>query len=216
MDQIRFGILGAAAIALNALIKPAHDRDSVTVTSMAARDEMRASTFAAKHRIHRVLHSYDDVVTDPAIDAVYIPLPNGLHGEWTVRAIEAGKHVLCEKPFTANSDEARTVAAVAASSDVVVMEAFHWRYHRMANRLIEIVQGGEIGALEHIEAAICFPLPNRSDIRYNLGLAGGALMDAGCYAVNMVRALTGEEPEIDRAMTGRLRFPSGATGKVTA
>ena len=228
MDQIRFGILGAAAIAPNALIKPAHDRDSVTVTTVAARDEMRASTFAAKHRIDRVLHSYDDVIADSAIDAVYIPLPNGLHGEWTIRAIEAGKHVLCEKPFTANSDEARVVAAAAASSEVVVMEAFHWRYHRMASRLIEIVQGGEIGELEHIEAAICFPLPNRRDIRYNLGLAGGALMDAGCYAVNMVRALTGEEPEvvsararmmspdIDRAMTGLLRFPSGATGKVTA
>jgi len=227
MDQIRFGILGAAAIAPSALIKPARLRSGVTVSAIAARDVERASKFAAKHGIDRVLRNYDELINDPAIDAIYIPLPNGLHGEWMLRAIEAGKHVLCEKPFTANADEARLVAAAASSSDVVVMEAFHWRYHPMAGRLIEIVQG-EIGELEHIEASICFPLLNRQNIRYRLDLAGGALMDAGCYAVNIVRTLTGEEPDVvsaqarmmstdvDRLMSGRLRFPSGATGRVTA
>ena len=227
MDQIRFGILGAAAIAPSALIKPAHLRAGVTVSAVAARDVVRATKFAAKHGIDRVVGSYGEMVDDPDIDAIYIPLPNGLHGEWMLRAIEAGKHVLCEKPFTANADEARIVAAAANKSGVIVMEAFHWRYHPMATRLIEIVQG-EIGELEHIEASICFPLLNRKNIRYRLDLAGGALMDAGCYAVNIVRALTGEEPDVvsaqarmmstdvDRMMIGQLRFPSGATGRVTA
>ena len=227
MDQIRFGILGAAKIAPNALIKPARLRGGVTVSAVAARDVERGTKFAAKHGIDRVLQSYDAMIDDPDIDAIYIPLPNGLHGEWTIRAIEAGKHVLCEKPFTANADEARLVAAAASKSDVVVMEAFHWRYHPMATRLIEIVQG-EIGELEHIEASIAFPLFNRKDIRYNLDLAGGAVMDAGCYAINIVRALTGAEPDVvsaqaklmspdvDRMMTAELRFPSGATGRVMA
>ena len=227
MDQIRFGILGAAAIAPNALIKPARQRAGVTVTAVAARDVARATEFAARHGIDRVLPSYAEMIDDPDIDAIYIPLPNGLHGEWTIRAIKAGKHVLCEKPFTANADEARLVAATASKGDVVVMEAFHWRYHPMATRLIEIVQG-EIGELEHIEASIAFPLFNRKDIRYKLDLAGGAVMDAGCYAINIVRALTGQEPEVvsaearlmspevDRIMTGQLRFPSGATGHVMA
>ena len=227
MDQIRFGILGAAKIAPNALIKPARQRGGVTIAAVAARDVDRATQFATKQGIDRVLTSYEALIDDPDIDAIYVPLPNGLHGEWTIRAIEAGKHVLCEKPFTANADEARLVAAAASTSDVVVMEAFHWRYHPMATRLIEIVQG-EIGDLEHIEASIAFPLFNRKDIRYNLGLAGGAVMDAGCYAINIVRALTGQEPavvsaeaklmspEVDRIMTGQLRFPNGATGQVMA
>ena len=227
MEQIRFGILGAAAIAPNALIKPARLRDGVTVTAVAARDVSRANQFAAKHGIGRVLASYDELIADPDIDAIYIPLPNGLHGEWTIRAIEAGKHVLCEKPFTANADEARLVAAAASKSDVIVMEAFHWRYHPMATRLIEIVRD-EIGDLEHIEATIAFPLFNRKDIRYDLGLSGGAVMDAGCYAINIVRAVTGQEPDVvsatakltspgvDRLTTAELRFPSGATGRIVA
>ena len=228
MEQIRFGVLGAAAIAPSALIKPASDRDGVAVTAIAARDRTKATAFATKHAIPRVLAGYDELIGDADVDAVYIPLPNGLHGEWMLKAIEAGKHVLCEKPFTANADEARTVADAASGSGLVVMEAFHWRYHRMASRLIEIVQGGEIGALEHLDVQICFPLFDRHDIRYDLGLAGGALMDAGCYAVNMVRALSGDEPAVttararlmspgvDRLMIGDLVFAGGATARITA
>jgi len=228
METIRFGVLGAAAIAPSALLKPASYRDGVTVTAIAARDRAKATEFASKHHVPRVLASYAELIDDPDIDAVYIPLPNGLHGEWMLRAIAAGKHVLCEKPFTANADEARIVADAAEASGLVVMEAFHWRYHRMASRLIEIVQDGEIGTLEHLEAQICFPLFDRHDIRYDLGLAGGALMDAGCYAVNMVRALSGDEPAVasararlmapgvDRLMIGELIFAGGATARITA
>ncbi len=225
---IRFGILGAAAIAPNALIKPARRVPGAVVAAVAARDPERARRFAARHGIPRVHTTYEDVLADPDIDAVYNPLPNGLHGRWTKRAIETGKHVLCEKPFTANADEARQVAAMTAASDRVVMEAFHWRYHPMAQRMIDVVGSGELGQLRHLEGSFCFPLLKRHDIRWNAQLAGGALMDAGCYPVHMLRTLASSEPRVvqahaatlaggvvDRAMSGRLEFAAGVTGAVT-
>jgi predicted dehydrogenase len=219
-------VLGAANIAPLALIKPAKDNADVVVAAVAARDGSRARAFAAKHGIPHVHDSYDALIADPDIDAVYNPLPNGLHGKWTRAALDAGKHVLCEKPFTANAAEAREVAARAAASDRVVMEAFHYRYHPLALRTEQIIASGVIGKLKRIEAALCFPLPKFSDIRYNYSLAGGALMDAGCYAVHMVRTFGGSTPEvvsaqaklrdpqIDRAMTAELRFAAGHTGQI--
>jgi predicted dehydrogenase len=219
-------VLGAANIAPLALIKPSKDNADVVVAAVAARDGSRARAFAAKHGIPHVHDSYDALIADPDIDAVYNPLPNGLHGKWTRAALDAGKHVLCEKPFTANAAEAREIAARAATSDRVVMEAFHYRYHPLALRTEQIIASGVIGKLERIEAALCFPLPKFSDIRYNYSLAGGALMDAGCYAVHMVRTFGGSTPEvvsaqaklrdpqIDRAMTAELRFAAGHTGQI--
>jgi len=225
---LRVGVLGAAAITPAALIAPASANPSIEVTAVAARDADRARAFATKHHISRVIDDYDRLVDDPLIDAVYIPLPNALHGQWTLRAIEAGKHVLCEKPFTANASEAAVVAERANASGLVVMEAFHWRYHPMAQRMIDIVQSGELGRVEHVEASVCFPLLKRNDIRFRLDLAGGALLDAGCYAINMVRSVIGAEPDVvdgrarvtaqgvDRAFSGRLRFPPSATGATGA
>ena len=219
-------MLGAARIAPSALIKPAKDNADVVVTAVAARDGSRARAFAAKHGIAHVHESYQALLADPDIDAVYNPLPNGLHGRWTRAALDAGKHVLCEKPFTANADEAREIADLAAKSDRVVMEAFHYRYHPMTLRTEQIIASGVIGKLQRVEAALCFPLPKFSDIRYNYPLAGGALMDAGCYAVHIVRTFGGSTPEvvsaqaklrdpqIDRAMTAELRFAAGHTGQV--
>jgi predicted dehydrogenase len=135
--------------------------------------------------------------------------------------------VLCEKPFTANAAEAADVAARAAASDRVVMEAFHYRYHPMTLRMEEIISSGELGKIERVETTLCFPLPIFSDIRYDYSLAGGATMDAGCYAVHMARTFGGGTPEvvwakaklrdrqIDRAMTAELTFPGGHTGRVT-
>jgi predicted dehydrogenase len=196
------------------------------VAAVAARDASRAQAFATRHAIARVHDDYDKLIADPDLDAVYNPLPNGLHGKWTRAALAAGKHVLCEKPFTANAAEAREIADLAAKSDRVVMEAFHYRYHPLALRVEEIVAAGELGKLERVEAAMCFPLPKFSDIRYNYSLAGGATMDAGCYAVHMVRTFGGatpevvsaqaklRDPQVDRAMTAELRFPGGHTGRV--
>jgi predicted dehydrogenase len=198
------------------------------VAAVAARDPERARRFAAKHRIRRVHDSYQDLIDDPAIDAVYNPLPNSLHAQWTLRAIAAGKHVLCEKPFAANAAEAAQVAAAARASGLVVMEAFHYRYHPLARRMREVVAAGEIGPLRYLEASLCFPLPRFSDIRYSYALAGGATMDAGCYAINWLRMLGPGEPEVlsararlhgpdvDRAMSASFRFTGGVLGRMTA
>ena len=140
--------------------------------------------------------SYAALIADPDIDAIYNPLPNGLHAEWTIAALEAGKHVLCEKPFTANAKEAEDVAAVATRTGLVVMEAFHYRYHPLAQRMREIVDSGELGTIRRVETALCFPLPKFSDIRYQYDLAGGATMDVGTYTVHMARLLGREEPEV--------------------
>jgi predicted dehydrogenase len=193
---------------------------------VAARDRSRAENFARRHGIPQVGNSYQAVIENPDVDAVYIPLPNGLHAEWTLKAIAAGKHVLCEKPLTSNAPEAEQVAAAAAGSGLVVMEGFHYRYHPMTNRAVQIIESGEIGRVRAVETAFCFPLPRFSDIRYQLELAGGATMDAGCYTIHMARVLAGAEPEvtsarallrspqIDRAMAADLRFPGGAAGKI--
>jgi predicted dehydrogenase len=223
---VRIGVLGAARIAPSALIKPAKANAEVVVAAVAARDVSRAAAFAKKHDIARVHESYETMIADPDLDAVYIPLPNGLHGRWTRAALAAGKHVLCEKPFTANAAEARQIAELAAKSGRVVMEAFHYRYHPLTLRIEQIIASGELGKLERVETVLCFPLPRFTDIRYNYSLAGGATMDAGCYAVHMARAFGGgtpevvsaqaklRDPEIDRAMTAELRFAPGHTGRV--
>jgi len=223
---LRLGILGAARIAPAALIRPARHVADAEVVAVAARDRDKAARFADKHGIATVHASYEALLADARVDAVYNPLPNALHGKWTRAALAAGKHVLCEKPFTANADEAVAVAAAAAASGRVVMEAFHYRYHPLAQRARAIVDAGEIGRVRRVETWLCFPLPRFSDIRYDHALAGGALMDAGCYAVNMARFFGGEEPEVtsataklrtpdvDRAMRAELRFPSGHTGTV--
>lgn len=143
---LRIGVLGAARIAPMALIGPAKRSAEVVVAAVAARENLRAAAFASKHGIARVHDNYEALVADPDLDAIYNPLPNSLHGRWTRAALAAGKHVLCEKPFAANAAEAREVADLAATSDRVVMEAFHYRYHPLALRIEQIIAGGELGS----------------------------------------------------------------------
>src|SRR5579884_478760 len=226
MDTIRIGVLGAARIAPTALVRPARHNPDVEVAAVAARDRARGEAFAAEHGIPRVLPDYRALVEDPELDAVYVPLPNGLHGVWTKAALAAGKHVLCEKPFTANAEEAASVvAAWEVDTKLVVMEAFHYRYHPLFTRVQELIEDGSVGTVRHIETRMCFPLPVRKDIRWQLSLAGGALMDAGCYSVHMLRHLAGAEPEVtgarakllepgvDRLVQADYRFPDGTTGR---
>ncbi|MBL9003998.1 MAG: Gfo/Idh/MocA family oxidoreductase [Myxococcales bacterium] len=227
-SPVRIGILGAARIAPFALISPARKLPQVRVVAVAARDGQRASAFAKKHGIEKAYAGYEALLADPEIDAVYNPLPNSLHARYTIAALQAGKHVLCEKPLTANADEAVEVAAVAERCGRVLMEAFHWRYHPMAQRMIEIVRSRKLGPLRRIETFMCIPLPMPNDIRYQLPLAGGAGMDVGSYTVSMLRHLSGEEPEVtqaqawlkspgvDRRIEAEVRLPSGATGHMTA
>jgi len=227
VTPLRIGILGAARIAPPAIVRPGRRVDGVEVVAVAARDKARAEAFATKHSIPRVLDSYEQLVNDPDIDAIYNPLPNGLHGRWTMAAMAAGKHVLCEKPFTADAEEARTVAAAHAGTDLVLMEAFHYRYHPLFARVRELIVTGAIGTVRHIEAALCFPLLSGKDIRWDPALAGGATMDAGCYPIHMIRHLARSEPTvlraqarlrspgIDRFMDMDLRFADGLTARAT-
>ncbi len=226
---LRIGVLGAAAIAPAALVKPARHTPGVVVAAVAARDPARAHAFATRHHIGRVHHDYAALLADPDIDAVYLPLPNGLHGAWTLQAVDAGKHVLCEKPFTADAPEAATVAAAVEATDRVVMEAFHWRYHPLTARALDIA-ATDLGEVHHIAATFSFPLLKRNDIRWSRDLAGGSLLDAGCYAVHQVRtfgaALGHGEPVVrsahahltkggvDRALRADLTFTDGPTASV--
>jgi predicted dehydrogenase len=225
--SLRIGLLGAAGVTPMALIQPARQLGDVSVAAIAARDPVRAGRFAARHGIAKVHTTYEALLADREIEAVYNPLPNGLHGRWTIAALEAGKHVLCEKPFTANAAEAEAVAAVARRTGLVAMEAFHYRYHALTKRMLAILESGELGAVQRIEAAFCIPLPGEN-IRWDIGLAGGSLMDVGSYAVHLLRTLAGAEPEvrsatakertpgIDRLLQAELQFADGRTGAISA
>lgn len=224
---LRIGVLGAARITPMALIRPARQVPGVEVVAVAARDNQRARSFAKKHGVARVHSSYAELLADPEIDAIYNPLPNSHHGIWSIRALDAGKHVLCEKPLAANADEAQAMADAAERNQRVLMEAFHWRYHPLAARMRAVVDSGELGTIRHVEAHFAVPLWIPGDIRYRWDLAGGALMDTGCYAVSILRFLAGAEPEVvrvdaklsgpnvDRAFAADLRFADGRSGRIT-
>jgi predicted dehydrogenase len=228
--RVRIGILGTARIAGKALIEPARAVPSVSVAAVAARDAARASEYAKSHEIPAVFASYEELLASPEVDAVYVPLPNALHAPWTLRAIAAGKHVLCEKPFTSNAAEAVQVATAAEESGLVVMEAMHYRYHPLVQRLTSLLADGAIGTPSHAQAWTSWPIDDPADIRYDFALGGGALMDGGCYAIDCLRLVAGSadgEPApvvagaladplpdglVDRATAARLTFPEGMTG----
>ncbi len=225
MQPLRIGLLGAARITPNALLKPATQHPDVAVVAIAARDPQLAQAFAATHGIPQVYPSYAALLADPTIEAIYNPLPNSLHGEWTIRALRAGKHVLCEKPLAANATEAAAMVAVAAETGLCLMEAFHTLYHPLAARLKTIVRSGELGTIRHVEAHFRTILRNRNDIRLDYALGGGATMDLGCYTIRLLRFLLDAEPtvvratatchtpQIDRKMHVDLRFPGQRVGQ---
>jgi predicted dehydrogenase len=223
---VRIGILGASSFAPTTLINPAKGNDQVVVAAVGARDMSSAQAFADKYGVARAHGSYEALIADPDLDAVYVLLPTSFHGRWTRAALAAGKHVLCEKPFAANAAEAREIAELAAKSDRIVMEAIQFRYHPLTLRVEQIIASGELGKLERVDLALCVLLPKFSGNCYNYSFAGGAMMDAGSYVVNMLRTFGGSTPEVlsaratlrgpevDRAMTAELRFASGHTGRI--
>ena len=226
---IRLGLVAASRIAKGAIIDPLPDVDGVELVAVAARDLDRARAAADEWGAPLAFGSYEELIDSSEVDAVYIGTPASLHREWAIAAIEAGKHVLCEKPLAANADDARAIAE-ADRGDVVVMEAFHWRYHPFVERIRAALDSGELGRIDRIEAAFDIPdgwIP-RDDIRWDLALGGGATMDLGCYSIQFVRWAAEAEPdvvsaeadcpvdEIDGRLTAELRWPSGVTGRITS
>lgn len=223
---LRIGVLGAAKISGLALFEPAGDTDGVEVVGVAARDRDRAAKQVAEFGLSTTYDSYEDVLADESLDAIYNPLPISLHHEWTIAALKAGKHVLCEKPFASNADQAREMVDAGDAADRVLMEAFHWRYHPLADRIGQLLDDAAVGDVERVEAAFTVPIRETDDVRHSWELSGGALMDLGCYAVQWARFCAGVEPEVVGAtmIQGRqnvdvsahidLAFPTGATGHV--
>ncbi len=223
---IRFGILGAAKIAPNALTLPAKKVLEVEVTAIAARHPDSAREFAKANGIPRVLGTYEDLINDPEIDVIYNPLPNSLHCEWSIRALRAGKHVFCEKPIASNAMEAERMAHVADETGLLLVEAFHYRYHPLADRIHELIRTGVIGKLQRVEGNFSVPIPP-TNIRFDWNLAGGATMDLGCYPLHMIRYFSGMTPRvlaakaqvgppnIDIAMEADLELAPDVTARMT-
>jgi predicted dehydrogenase len=226
--SLRIGLLAASRIAQKAIIDPLPDVDGVELTAVAARDAGRAREAADRWGAAHSFGSYDELLAGDEVDAVYIGTPASLHRPWAIAAIEAGKHVLCEKPFAANADDARLIADAARAGDVVVMEAFHWRYHPYADQIRRTIDSGVLGRIDRIEAV--FDLPesaiSRDDIRWDLSVGGGATMDLGCYSIQWARFAADADPDVvsaeavcpvegvDGSLGAELVWPSGVTGRI--
>lgn len=190
---------------------------------VGARDPERARRFAVEHGIPRVARDYAEVINDPEIDVIYNPLPMNLHEYWTIQALRAGKHVLCEKPFAANAAEAERMVEVATQTGRLLVEAFHYRYHPLFERVLQIVQSGELGPIRHMEGVFKVAIKDRNDLRHRYDTAGGATMDLGCYPLHWMRQVAGTEPrvlsaraeqgapDVDVVMQAELAFPGGIT-----
>jgi predicted dehydrogenase len=230
-NPLRIGTLGTAGIVARALLRPGKDVPEVAVVSVGSRTLEKAQAYASTHGIPKAC-LYEDVIADPEIDVVYIALPNSMHAEWSIRALRAGKHVLCEKPMTSNTAEALEVARVVAQGTGVYMEAFHFPFHPFAKRVRDILDTRAIGAILSADAQ--FQIPSRAfqpgNIRFNFALAGGAMMDAGCYIVQALRGILGEsrqvmeavatpdqaDPRVDTGMRAIVEFAGGSRATLHA
>lgn len=223
---MRFGILSTANIGRKRVI-PAIQASGGSVEAIASRDQDRADEVAQALDIPTAFGSYSALLEEAEIDAIYNPLPNSLHAIWTKRAADHGLDVLCEKPLTVDAEEAREVTQYCDEQDVTLMEAFMYRYHPRTQRAHEIARE-QLGEIRHVDASFHFRLPHRDDIRVNPSLAGGSLMDVGCYTVSICRLLLGE-PEraiafdvdrrdcgVDTEVAGMLEFRDGATATISA
>jgi predicted dehydrogenase len=223
---VRWGFLSTANIN-DKLLAGAAQSDRVDVIAVASRDAPRAEAYARERGIARAHGSYAELLADPDVEAVYISLPNSLHVEWSIRALEAGKHVLCEKPLSRRPEDVERAFDAAEQSDRLLMEAFMYRHNPQTARLGELVAVGAIGRLRLVRAAFSFPLADAENVRLDASLDGGALMDVGCYCVSGLRLLGGEpeqvygqqvlsESGVDELFTGTMRFPGDVLGQFDA
>jgi predicted dehydrogenase len=219
----RWGILSTARIAQRVVEGARHSEDA-QIVAVGSRDRARAQAYADEHGIPRVHGSYEDLLADPEVDAVYIPLPNSLHVPWSVKALEAGKHVLCEKPLSRHPAQVELAFDAAERARRVLMEAFMWRFHPQTDELVRLVRSGAVGELRVVRTAFGFGAMHPGNVRLQSSLEGGALMDVGCYCVSALRLLCGE-PErvsgeqvlggdggIDIRFAGVLRFAGDVVG----
>jgi len=204
MTAVRWGILSTGRINQLALLEPARQTDRAEVIAVASREQERAEAYARKHGIERAYGSYDAQFDNPDVEAIYISLPNSLHADWSIRALEAGKHVLAEKPFSRHPDEVERAFDTADRAGRLLMEAFMYRHHDQTRRLEEMVASGAIGELRQLRSSFSFTLGNLEDVRMLSELDGGALMDLGCYCLSGCRLLGGEpELVVGRQFLGR-------------
>ncbi len=226
---LHIGILGAARIADEGIVAPARTLGHELV-AVAARDRARAEAFAAERGIATVHDSYAGVIADPGVDLVYNALVNSLHARWNIAALQAGRHVLCEKPLTSNAGQARAVRTAALASPGQIAEGLHYRHHPVNLRLRELVTSGALGGIRRVDLVLAIPAPPESDPRWSPELAGGATMDLGCYVLDAARQLgewigaapqivtadaTLRAPGVDASMRVELAYPGGVRGYCT-
>jgi D-xylose 1-dehydrogenase (NADP+, D-xylono-1,5-lactone-forming) len=222
-DPVRWGLLSTARIN-EAILSGAAQTDTTEIVAVASRDQARADAYAREHRLERAYGSYEALLEDDGVEVVYNSLPNSLHVEWSIRALEAGKHVLCEKPMDRRPDAVERAFDAADANGRLLMEAFMYRHHPQTLKAAELVKGGAIGELHHVISRFSFTLLDEADVRMLPELDGGAVMDLGCYCISMQRVLAGE-PElvfgrqragatgVDVGFTGVLQFPDDVFGE---
>ncbi len=223
IGRLRWGILSTARIALRRVIPAILESQSAAVVAIASRELANAREVATQFGIPRAYGSYEALLDDPAVDAIYNPLPNSLHRPWTLRAAEASKHVLCEKPLALDAAEADEMVSACQHAGVLLQEAFMYRFHPQIERLQRLVRDGAVGIPWLVRSAFTFTVTRTPDIRLDAALGGGGLMDVGCYCINLSRLLLGEpiaasasgryEQDVDVILAGMLRFPDDVTAQ---
>jgi predicted dehydrogenase len=228
-DVVRYGLLSTAQIGLNAHLPASYDSINSEIVSVSSRTAAKAEAAAEKHGIERWYGSYEEQLADPEMDAVINSLPNGMHCEWTIKAAEAGKHILCEKPLAVSAEECQRMIDAANANNVVLVEAFTHRWNPHMCKARQLIAEGAIGDVQTIDAALCFNIAEpEGNVRFSQELAGGALWDAGCYAVYATRFVMSAEPVqvvgmshdsggwgIDTTFSGTMKFGNGAIANIT-
>ena len=232
-EKLNWGVMGNANIARVCVIPAIQKSRNGTVRALASRTPQQAADVAGKNRIAKVYGDYQALIEDPDIEAIYIPLPNHLHHPWSLTALEAGKHVLCEKPLACNAAEAEEMSAGAQQSGRILMEAFMYRFHPRSRHIRQMVRSGRIGPPRLIRSAFCYRMAdadfqNTDNARLNPSMGGGALLDVGCYGVSVARWLFNAEPHqvqcqasfhpdgVDLHVVGVLAFPGEKLATVEA
>lgn len=227
MSRLAIGILGTGQVASD-FAAGVRASEIVVLAAVGSRDAERAKSFAQMYTVAQACSSYEEVIRDPSVDAVYVALPNTEHEPWTLRAIDAGKHVICEKPLAPTVRAVRTMIAAARARGVVLMEAFPYYFQEQTTRMLDIVRAGDIGKVRFVQASIGFSLRTEANIRLDPALGGGALLDVGCYAVSFCRLVIGQSPirvcasrvmgssGVEHTFMATLAYPSGVLAQIAS